>query len=304
MPEYRMRTVRLSYILALALSLMANATTATAKPLQIVASFSVLADVVREVGGDHVRVKSLVPPNGDPHSFEPSPDDAANLRDADLTFLSGEGLERWFERLAVASGYQGKPIVVSTGIRLRQRERKGQLSDDPHVWNSPLNVEIWVENIENALRSADPADAADYKARADHYTNELKQLDADAHGLFDPIPPEKRKILTSHDAFGYLARDYHIEFMAPLGFSTESEASAADVAKLIDQVRSEHVRVYFTETSNDPRLVQQIAAATGALPGGKLYAEALSSPDGPAPTYLRMFRHNMNELAHAMTASE
>jgi len=274
---------------------------ATTKPLHAVASFSVLADVVRQVGGKHVDVKSLVPPNGDPHQFEPSPNDALNLKNADLTFLSGEGLERWFEKLAKASGYQGTPIVVSTGIKLRERQRKGQISDDPHVWNSPLNVQVWVTNIEHALIIADPPDAVEYKANADHYRKELRQLDADAHAKFDPIPQVRRKIMTSHDSFGYLGRDYNIAFLAPLGLSTETEASAADVAALIDQVKRENVKIYFIETSNDPRLVQQIATATGAHPGGKLYAEALSSPDGPAPTYLRMFRYNIDQLAKAMT---
>lgn len=287
---------------ALIVTLLASAPAAAAtKPLHVVASFSVLADVVQQIGGGHIVVKSLVPPDGDPHQFEPSPDDARILKDADLTFISGEGLEGWFEKLVQASGYKGKPIVVSAGIKLRERQRKGKISDDPHVWNSPLNVQVWVANIEKALSAIDPVDTADYKANAGRYRKELQQLDADAHATFDPIPPARRKILTSHDAFGYLARDYGIEFLSPQGLSTETEASAADVAKLIDQVKAEHVKVYFIETSNDPRLMQQIAAATGARPGGKLYAEALSTPDGPASTYLRMFRHNIDQLAQAMT---
>lgn len=278
----------------------AMATSASAKTLNIVASFSVLADVVQQIGGDHVRVKSLVGPDGDPHQFEPSPDDARNLKDADLAFISGEGLERWFEKLVTASGYQGTPVIVSTGIKLRERQRKGRTSDDPHVWNRPLNVLVWVANIEKALSAADPEDANDFKVNAARYVQELRDLDGDAHARIDPIPPQQRKILTSHDAFGYLGRDYGITFLSPLGLSTETEASASDVARLIDQVRAEHVTFYFIETSNDPRLVQQIANATGAQPGGKLYAEALSRPDGPAPTYAQMFRHNIDLLAKAM----
>ncbi len=276
---------------------------ASARTLQIVASFSVLADVVQQVGGRHVRVRSLVAPNGDPHQYEPSPADAKDLNDADVTFISGEGLERWFEKLAKASGYRGAPVIVSTGIESRERARKGQISDDPHVWNSPINVMVWVSNIEKALAAADPADAADFKALAARYTAELHELDAYAHAQIDPIPPRQRLILTSHDAFGYLGRDYGITFLSPLGISTETEASASDVAKLIDQVKAEHVKIYFIENSNDPRLVQQIAGATGAKPGGKLYAEALSPPDGPAPTYAQMFRHNIDALVDAMTAS-
>ena len=289
-------------ILALLTSalLTITAAAASAKTLQVVASFTVLSDVVQQVGGDHVHIRSLVGPNGDPHQFEPSPEDAKNFKNADIVFLSGEGLERWFEKLVKASGYQGSPIIVSTGIRLRERQRKGQASDDPHVWNSPSNVRVWVSNIEKALVALDPADATDFHANAARYSKELHELDTYAHSKIDPVPVDKRKILTSHDAFGYLGRDYGITFLSPLGLSTETEASAADVAKLIDQIKKEKVTVYFFENSNDPRLVQQIAAATGARPGGELYAEALSPADGPAPTYVKMFRHNIDEIAQAM----
>ena len=289
-------------ILALLTSalLTITADAASAKTLQVVASFTVLSDVVQQVGGDHVHIRSLVGPNGDPHQFEPSPEDAKNLKNADIVFLSGEGLERWFEKLVKASGYQGSPIIVSTGIRLRERQRKGQASDDPHVWNSPANVQVWVSNIEKALVALDPADATDFHANAARYSKELQVLDTYAHSKIDPVPVDKRKVLTTHDAFGYLGRDYGITFLSPLGLSTEMEASAADVAKLIDQIKKEKVTVYFFENSNDPRLVQQIAAATGARPGGELYAEALSPADGPAPTYAKMFRHNIDEIAQAM----
>jgi len=289
-------------ILALLTSalLTITADAASAKTLQVVASFTVLSDVVQQVGGDHVHIRSLVGPNGDPHQFEPSPEDAKNLKNADIVFPSGEGLERWFEKLVKASGYQGSPIIVSTGIRLRERQRKGQASDDPHVWNSPANVQVWVSNIEKALVALDPADATDFHANAARYSKELHDLDTYAHSKIDPVPVDKRKVLTSHDAFGYLGRDYGITFLSPLGLSTETEASAADVAKLIDQIKKEKVTVYFFENSNDPRLVQQIAAATGARPGGELYAEALSPADGPAPTYAKMFRHNIDEIAQAM----
>jgi len=297
-----MQSLRSALGVFLTVLAFADAPTGTAKTLRVIASFTVLADVVQQVGGSHVQVTSLVPPNGDPHQFEPSPQDAESLRNADVTFISGEGLERWFERLVNASGYQGSPVVASTGIVLRQRERRGQFSDDPHVWNSPANVQVWITNIERALSIADPADEPDFEASAARYAKELRDLDAETRARIASIPSARRKILTSHDAFGYFGRDYGIEFLSPLGLSTETEASAADVAKLIDQVRLENVKVYFIETSNDPRLVQQIAAATGARLGGKLYAEALSPADGPAPTYLQMFRHNVDELIDAMSA--
>ncbi|MFT3731966.1 MAG: zinc ABC transporter substrate-binding protein [Hyphomicrobium sp.] len=276
---------------------------ASAKTLNAVASFTVLADIVKEVGGDHVAVKSLVPPNGDPHEFEPSPDDAKTLKEADVTFISGEGLESWFEKLVSASGYNGKPFVVSNGIKTRKMEEDGKTVTDPHVWNSPVNVKVWVANIEKALASADPADAADFKANAAKYSKELDDLNAYAKSVMGSVPKDRRKILTSHDAFGYFGREYGVQFLSPIGLSTETEASAADVAKLIDQIKAEKVRTYFFENSNDSRLVDQIAKATGAQPGGELYVEALSKADGPAPTYAKMFRYNVDQLSKAFAGS-
>jgi zinc/manganese transport system substrate-binding protein len=276
---------------------------ASAKTLNTVASFTVLADVVKQVGGDHVNVKSLVGPNGDPHEFEPSPDDAKTLKEADITFVSGEGLESWFEKLVSASGYSGKPFVVSTGIKTRTMEEDGKTVTDPHVWNSPVNVKVWVANIEKALASADPADAADFKANAAKYSKELDDMHAYAKSVIGTVPKDRRKILTSHDAFGYFGREYGVEFLSPVGLSTETEASAADVANLIDQIKAEKVKTYFFENSNDSRLVEQISKATGAQPGGELYVEALSKEDGPAPTYAKMFRYNVDQLAKAFAGT-
>jgi zinc/manganese transport system substrate-binding protein len=276
---------------------------AAAKTLNTVASFTVLADIVKQVGGDHVNVKSLVPPNGDPHEFEPSPDDAKSLKEADITFISGEGLEGWFEKLVTASGYQGKPIVVSHGIKTRTMEEDGKTITDPHVWNSPVNVKVWVANIEKALIAADPADAADFKANAKAYSKNLDALNTYAKSVLETVPKDRRKILTSHDAFGYFGREYGVTFLSPIGLSTETEASAAAVAKLIDQIKAEKVKTYFFENSNDSRLVTQIANATGAQPGGELYVESLSKADGPAPTYEKMFRYNVDQLSKAFAGT-
>jgi zinc/manganese transport system substrate-binding protein len=276
---------------------------AAAKTLNAVASFTVLADVVKQVGGDHVNVRSLVPPNGDPHEFEPSPDDAKSLKEADITFISGEGLESWFEKLVTASGYSGKPYIVSKGIKTRTMEEDGKTITDPHVWNSPINVKVWVANIEKSLAAADPADAADFKANAAKYSKTLDDLNTYAKSLIETVPKDRRKILTSHDAFGYFGREYGVTFLSPVGLSTETEASAADVAKLIDQIKAEKVKTYFFENSNDSRLVKQIAEATGAQPGGELYVESLSKADGPAPTYEKMFRYNVDQLSKAFAAT-
>ena len=276
---------------------------ASAETLNVVASFTVLADVVKHVGGDHVKVSSLVGPNGDPHEFEPSPADAKTLNAAKVVFVSGEGLEGWMDRLITASGYKGTPVVTSEGVNTRTMVDDGKTVTDPHVWNSPVNVKVWVANIEKALSAADPADAADFKANAERYTKVLTELDTYAHSKFDKIADDRRKVLTSHDAFGYFGREYKVSFLSPLGVSTETEASAADVAKLIEQIKTEHVKTYFFENSNDPRLVKQVAKATGAEPGGELYVEALSKSNGPASTYEKMFRYNVDQLAAAMAKS-
>jgi zinc/manganese transport system substrate-binding protein len=288
----------IAYAGAALVTMMASA--ASAKTLEVVASFTVLADVVHEIGGKDVDVKTLVGPNGDPHEFEPSPDDARHLKAADVVFVSGEGLEGWMDRLITASGYKGTPIVASDGINTRTMEEDGKTVTDPHVWNSPINVMVWVDNIEKALSAADPAEAATFKLNAENYRKQLRALDSYAHSKLDPVPVDQRKILTSHDAFGYFGREYKVSFLAPIGFSTETEASAADVAKLIDQIKAENVKIYFFENSNDPKLVKQIASATAARPGGELYVEALSKKDGPASTYLQMFRYNVDQVAKAL----
>ena len=193
----------------------------------------------------------MVGPNGDPHDFEPSPDDAKKLKEADVTFISGEGLESWFERLVKASGYSGKPVVASEGVKTRTMDEAGKTIIDPHVWNSPVNIEVWVENIEKALAAADPEDAAAFRANAARYTNVLKELDAYAKFRFETVSQDRRKILTSHNAFGYFSGEYGITLLSPVGLSTETEASAADVGKLIDQIKKENVKTYFFENSNN-----------------------------------------------------
>ena len=292
------RLMLLSSMAALALS--AFASIAQAKPLEAVASFTVIADMVSTVGGDRVHVTSLIGPNGDPHVYEPTPTDAQALKNADLTFVSGLHLEGWMDRLIKASGYKGQPVVLSEGIKTRSMDEDGKRITDPHAWNSAANGVIYVRNIVAALKKADPEGATLYQANGDRDIVELQQLDLYARDQIKEIPKANRKILTSHDAFGYFGDAYGVTFLSPLGLSTESEASAADVSKLIRQIKAEHVSAYFFENSGDPRLVKQIAEASGAQPGGELYVEALSPPDGPASTYAKMFRYNVDTLVAAM----
>ena len=285
------------------LPLAAAGTAASAKTVQAVASFTVLADMVKQVGGDHVDVTSLVPPNGDPHEYEPTPDDARKLKGADVVFTSGLGLEGWFARLAKASGYAGAPVIASNGIQSRKMVDDGKTITDPHAWNSIPNAEVYVDNIEKALAKSDPEDAASFKQNADAYEAKLKDLDKYARAEVAGVPQAGRKVLTTHDALSYFGAAYGVKFISPLGFSTENEPSAAQVANVIKQIKAEHVHTYFFENSNDPRLVKQIADATGAQPGGELFVEALSPPDGPAPTYADMFKYNVDKLVAGMKSS-
>ena len=287
-------------LLAAVFALSSIAGLAQAKPIEAVASFTVIADMVHKVGGDHVHVTSLIGPNGDPHAYEPTPNDAQALKRADIVFVSGLHLEGWLDRLIKASGYQGQPVVLSNGIKTRSMEEDGKQITDPHAWNSAANGVVYVRNIISALQKADPDNASDYQAKGEQYIKQLEQLDAYARAQVQAIPGDKRKVLTSHDAFGYFGDAYGVTFLSPLGFSTETEASAADVATLIKQIKQEHVSTYFFENSSDPRLVKQIANASGAQPGGELYVESLSPADGPAPTYAQMFRYNVDKLTAAM----
>jgi zinc/manganese transport system substrate-binding protein len=271
-----------------------------AKTVDAVASFSILGDIVQEVGGDHVKVTTLVGPDGDPHSFEPSPKDSKAINASDVVFVSGLGLEGWIDRLVTASGYKGHLVTASEGVNSRKMEEDGKQITDPHAWNSMANGVIYATNVMNALIKADPEDADYFRQRGTAYIEQLQKLDAWAKTEFTGIPQSKRIVLTSHDAFGYFGQEYHVSFMAPVGFSTEAEASASGVASLIKQIKEEKVKTYFIENQTDPRLVKQIAAASGAQPGGELYPEALSGPQGPATTYVKAFKHNVETIVASM----
>lgn len=286
--------------LSLAIGAMLISPLTLAKTVDAVASFTVLADIVKQVGGDHVKVKSLVGPDGDPHTFEPTPQDSQALAQADVVFVSGLGMEGWMDRLISASGYKGTVVVASNGVNTRKMEEDGKTITDPHAWNSMHNGVIYATNVMNALIKADPDDAADIRHSGERYIQQLQKLDSWAKSEFAGVAQSKRKVLTSHDAFGYFGQRYGVTFLAPVGFSTEAEASASDVAAIIKQLWAEHITTYFMENQTDPRLVKQIASETGAQPGGELYPEALSAASGPAPTYEAAFKHNVETLLHSM----
>jgi zinc/manganese transport system substrate-binding protein len=245
-------------------------------------------------------VTSLVQPNGDPHAFEPAPKDSVTIKKADVVFVSGLGLEGWMDRLVTSSGYQGKIVTASSGIKTRSMIEDGETITDPHAWNSAANAVVYAKNIMNALVQADPQHAQYFQQHGTAYIQQLNQLDDWAKNAFAAIPADKRKVLTSHDAFGYFGAEYGVKFLSPVGFSTEAEASASDVGQLIQQLKSEHISTYFVENQTDPRLVRQIASATGAKAGGELYPEALTDTHGDAPTYVAAFTHNVKTMLAAM----
>lgn len=285
---------------------------ALAAEIKAVASFSILGDMVSRVGGSRVEVATLVGPDGDAHVYQPKPADAKAMAAAQVVFVNGLGFEGWLERLAAASGYQGKPVVVTDGIApepraaSHQHEEAGahaQDSIDPHAWQDAANAQVYVRNIAEGLCAADAAGCAAYRANAAAYGREIAALDAEIEAAIARVPADKRTVITTHDSFGYFARAYGIAFLAPEGVSTESEASAWDVARLIEQIRARKASALFVENVSDPRLVEQIARETGLKLGGALYSDALSPEDGPAPTYLAMMRHNLRLLSTAMTGS-
>ncbi len=280
---------------------------AGARPLQVVASFSILADLVRQVGGAHVTVTSLVGAEGDAHVYQPTPADAQALRSSDLVFVNGLGFEGWMDRLVQASDYRGNIVVASAGVTPRRFDASAAHAThahpgtlDPHAWQSVPNVERYVANIAAALCRADPANAGAYRANANAYTAKLRALHAQILRRLQALPPQRRTIVTSHDAFGYFAATYGLRFEAPQGVSTDAEASAHDVAALIAQIRREGAAALFVEDITDPRLLQQIARETGIRIGGTLYSDALSRPQGPATSYLAMMHHNLTELTRAL----
>lgn len=289
---------RTGVMIALALGLMTQGV--LAKTLNVVTSFSILGDITQEVGGKNVNVTTLVGPDGDPHTFEPSPKDSAALSKADVVVVNGLGLEGWLDRLVKASGFKGTLVVASDGVKTHTLDEDGETVTDPHAWNSAANGALYAQNILSGLVNADPQDKAALEASGKPYIAQLTELDAWAKARFSQIPQEKRKVLTSHDAFGYFGRAYGVEFLAPQGLSSESEASAAQVAALIKQIKADGVNTWFMENQLDPRLVKQIASATGAQPGGELYPEALSAKGGVADSYVKAFRHNVETIANSM----
>jgi zinc/manganese transport system substrate-binding protein len=272
--------------------------------IKAVVSFSILGDLVRNVGGDRVEVENLVGPNGDVHVYSPTPGDARKLAAANVVFVNGLGLEGWMTRLVVASNAKAPVVVVSKGITPRpmeEEEKSGRrIAIDPHAWQSVADAKSYVANIRDGLIAVDPAGKATYGANADAYLVKLDELENEVRVAIASIPADRRKIITTHDAFGYFGAAYGMAFIAPEGVSTEAEPSAKDVARIIIQIKKQKIPAVFLENTSDPRLMDQIAHETGASIGGTLYSDALSEPGGPAATYIEMMRHNIRQFTKAL----
>ena len=268
----------------------------TAGALEVVASFSILGDFVKNLGGDRVNVTTLVGPNGDVHVYDPAPPDAKTIAGAKLLVINGLGLEGWLPRLLQSSGGKAAIITATKGIA----PLKVGSDADPHAWQSVVNAKIYVTNISDALAAADPADAGVFRANARDYLTKLDALDGEVREAVAKIPPSRRKVISTHDAFGYFAAAYGIEFIAPLGVSTESEASARDIAGIITEIKRQKIPAVFLENISDPRLIRRISAETGARVGGTLYSDSLTGEKGDAPTYIELVRHNIKTLTSAL----
>lgn len=305
-------------LLSLCLLGLVVALPAMAQPqkLRVIASFSILSDIVAQVGGADVEVVTLVPAMGDAHVFQPTPNDARAVATADVLVANGLKFEPWLDRLVAASGFKGHRIVAAEGIpplALRSDHdhghrhdhgkaaaEKGGKVDDPHIWHDLIRMQAYIDNIAKGLAAADPARAEAYRARGATYAAELKQLDAWAAAEMDRLPAEHRKVITQHDAFGYLAARYRIAFMAPQGVTTKAEASAEAVGRLVRQIKRENVQALFFENIANPRLIEQIAREAKVKVGGRLYSDALSPAGGEADSFVKMYRLNITRLLAAM----
>jgi zinc/manganese transport system substrate-binding protein len=292
-------------LMALPLPVSAQATR-----LKTVATFSILGDFVSVVGGDRVDLVTLVGPDGDGHVYSPTPQDGRRMAEARVVFVNGLQFEGWISRLVRSSGTKATVVEATNGIKALKGEAEAHGHShghnhgafDPHAWQSAGNAKVYVANIRDALIAADADGREGYTARAAAYLTELDTLDTEIRATVQRIPPERRKVITSHDAFAYFEAAYGIEFVSPQGVSTESEASARDVARIIAQIRREKIPAVFMENISDPRLIKRIADETGAKIGGTIYSDALSKADGPASTYLKMMRHNLGQLAGALVS--
>jgi len=322
-------------IVGLSLAFLCSSVAVAADKLSVVASFSVLGDITQELGGDKIALTTLVGANQDSHVYKPTPFDVQTLAKADLIVINGLSFEGWITRLEESSGFKGLRVVASKGanvIELHEEEHPGEEHDDknehakheehkehkegdhqgsadhqehdehhhgdqdPHAWHSLANIRVYINNISSGLIEADSANKAYYQANKVAYLAKVDALENKLAAKVATVPVAKRQVIISHDAFGYLGRDYSFRFLAPVGLNTQMKPSAADVAQLIRQVKAQNIKALFVENVSDDRLIKQIGRETGAKLGGHLYSDALSAESEPAPSYLKMMEHNIDTL--------
>jgi zinc/manganese transport system substrate-binding protein len=295
--------------LLIAVVAFGGATAQAQEKLKVVASFSILGDFAKNVGGDRVAVSTLVGPGGDAHVYTPTPADARSVAAAKLVIVNGLGFEGWLARLIKSANSKATVVVATKGITPRKnttpdsgdhKHAHGPDEADPHAWQSIANAKVYVVNIRDALIAADAAGAATYRANTDRYLARLDELDREVRQAIATIPDDRRKLISTHDAFGYLADTYGIAFIAPQGVSTESEATARDVARIVTQIKAQKIPAVFLENVSDPRLMRRIAQESGAKLGGTLFSDSLTDEKGDAPTYIDMIRYNIRTLANAL----
>lgn len=315
--SYRMRQILIcsSFALIALLATCFMPTSARAAPLRVVASFSILADMAAQVGGDDVQISTLVKPGSDAHMYEPSTQDARALAQADVLLANGLNFEPWLPRLKSASGFRGTEVIVSEGVKplalhedgdgYEQEEHNYDAHNhgefDPHAWQDVQNAIIYVRNIEAAFAKADPAHASHYSERAQAYISQLQTLDAQIRNTLATLPAQRRLLVTTHDAFGYFAHAYGLTLKAAVGISTSAEPSAAAIARLIADIRKNQVPAVFLENVTNPRLIEQIAKDSGTNVGGRLYSDALGVPGTPVATYINMMQSNLDTLMQALS---
>jgi zinc/manganese transport system substrate-binding protein len=301
-----MRLGRLSALAILGLAVINGA--AMAAPLKVVATFSVLGDMVATIAGDRVALTTIVGGDGDTELYQPTPADARVLAEASVLVMNdiNPEFEPWLDGLIKQAGFKGTKLVASRGAKIITEEEEGHAGgkggpkSDQHAWHDLSNGAIYARNIGTGLAAADPANADFYKTRTDAYIAEIKKLDAWAKAEIAGVPKTKRQVITSHDGFEYLGKAYGIKLIPARGWVNDKEPSADDIARLIGQIRQNKIKALFIENMNDPRVIERVARETDARIGGTLYSDALSRPGGEADTYLKMARHNIEALKAGM----
>lgn len=308
----------ITFIMSLACLLPFSVTAQQPAPIKAVATFSILGDLVKNVGGDRIDLTVLVGPGADSHMYSPSATDARALKQATIIFENGLAFEGWMERLVKSSGTKAKVVIASKGISPLETDEhdhdekpgnhnhghgSGHGHDhgvDPHAWQNVANAKTYVANIRDGLIALDPTGKAIYEENAKAYLVKLDALDGKIRSTLTAIPQENRKIITSHDAFGYFAKAYGVDFIGVQGVSPDAEPSAKDIASIIRQIRADKIPAIFVETIADPRLTNQIASETGVKVGERIFSDSLSDTSGPAASYIGMMEHNLKAFSSAL----